>query len=391
MLRVIARLDSPSLVVVLTAAAYYLFIVARLSRHGYDAAYFVTAGDLFSDPRLVPRSLSVLTNSAGYDGQFYYRLALNPFTSQRTAFGITLDLPAIRQSRIGYPLLVWALSLGRLPLVAALMLIVNAAALCVIGWLGALYARSQGRHALWGLAFPLSAGLLLSMSRDLAESLAACFLFAGVLLVQRKREWLGAFMLCLAALTRETTLFYSALALAVGVWQHWRSRHAEQPLGPRHYLFFAAPLAVYGLWQVVMSVHWGMFAQSGRGLALDWPLAALAAFIISITPPLNHSQWTWWIELGFLAVFTLAVLWILRRLDGRMAFERASWLGYGAFALCWSSYIWVEDWAFMRPLMEFLLFGTMLLLAAPSRLRVPALAASLALWLLLARDIALYR
>jgi hypothetical protein len=388
--RVTAWLDSRRLVVILTAVAYALFIVARLRWHGFDVSYFVTAGDYYVDPRLVPGNLSVISNSGGYDGQFYYRLALDPFTGHAQAFGITLDEPPIRQSRIGYPLLVWALSLGRVPPVAAFMLIVNAVALCVIGWLGAVYARSQGRYALWGLAFPLSAGLLLSLSRDLTESLATCLLFAGMLLVHRKRQWLGAFVLCLAVLTRETTLLYSASALAAGLWRHWQSRHGQEPLGPRHYLIFAAPLAVYGIWEILMSVHWDRFAYTGRSVDFDWPGIALTVFVRYILPPVKHEQMLWLIELTFLAGFTLSALWILQKLEGRLPYERAAWLGYGAFALMWSDQLWSEDWAFMRALSEFSLLGTMLLLAAPSRLRLPVLAGSLALWLIVARD-ALYR
>ena len=67
----------------LTAVAYYRFIVARLGSRGCDVLYCVTAGDLFSDRGLVPRSLSVIPSSTGCDGRFYYRLALGPFTGQQ--------------------------------------------------------------------------------------------------------------------------------------------------------------------------------------------------------------------------------------------------------------------------------------------------------------------
>ena len=251
--------------------------------------------------------------------------------------------------------------------------------------------RSLGRHSLWGLTFPFCAGLLLSMSRDLTESLATCLLFAGILLIQRKREWLGAVLLCLAALTRETALVYSALALAVGLWHHWRSRRAQQPLGPRHYLFFAAPLVMYALWQAALSAHWGDFGWSRRGVGFDWPGAAIAAFIRTSFATATHEHVVWLIELTFLGVFALAVLWTLRTLGGRLTREAAAWLGYGVFALTWSQVVWREDWGYMRLLSEFLLLGTMLLLAAPFRLRVPVLAASLALWLFLATDVVLYR
>ena len=107
------RLDAPSLSLGLSAAAYMVFVLLRLRAHGYDPSYFVTAGDQFVDVARAPGSLSILKNSSGYDGQFYYRLALDPFTGRQTDFGITLDLPETRQSRIVYPLLVWLLSPGR--------------------------------------------------------------------------------------------------------------------------------------------------------------------------------------------------------------------------------------------------------------------------------------
>jgi hypothetical protein len=41
----------------------------------------------------------------GYDGQFFYRLALEPFSTAERVDGIAFDAPAYRQQRIGYPLL----------------------------------------------------------------------------------------------------------------------------------------------------------------------------------------------------------------------------------------------------------------------------------------------
>jgi hypothetical protein len=96
----------------IVSIVYLLFITARLSAHGYDTSYFVTAGDQFCDPNLVPKTLTVTTGSNGYDGQVFYRLALNPFTSTPTEFGVTFDSPQYRQQRIVYPFLVWVLSIG---------------------------------------------------------------------------------------------------------------------------------------------------------------------------------------------------------------------------------------------------------------------------------------
>src|SRR6202008_2110594 len=99
----------------------------------------------------VPRGLAVFPGT-GYDGQFYYRLALGPADLHRTAFGITMDAP-YRLQRIGYPALGWLAALGRHAWVPAALVAVNVLALGAIGLAGGMLARDCGRHALWGLLF----------------------------------------------------------------------------------------------------------------------------------------------------------------------------------------------------------------------------------------------
>ena len=108
--RALSALDRPVLAAVFTAAIYAVFIYLWLLASGYDASVFVQAGDRLTDPAAV--SIHVLPNSLGYDGQAYYRLALDPFTSRQDAYGIHLDNPPYRQQRILYPLLGWILSFG---------------------------------------------------------------------------------------------------------------------------------------------------------------------------------------------------------------------------------------------------------------------------------------
>src|SRR4030095_8355569 len=106
------RLDTPLIPLLIATVLGALFTLGMLLRSGFDASTFVTAGDKYCDPALVPDNLSVLKNSSGYDGQFYYRLALDPFTSRRTDFGVTLDIPSFRHQRILYPFMALALSAG---------------------------------------------------------------------------------------------------------------------------------------------------------------------------------------------------------------------------------------------------------------------------------------
>jgi hypothetical protein len=186
----------------LTAAAGGLFIFGMLRAHDFDASWFVTAGDRHCDAARVPPGLTVRPNSDGFDGQFYYRLALDPLTSRRTDYGITLDAPSLRHQRILYPLLAKMLSFGSERLLPWAMIAVNFSALCLLGWLGGLYARSLQKHALWGIFLPLYPGSLLTLTRDLVELSEVALLVGSLLLLRRGRHVTATLLLVLAVLTK---------------------------------------------------------------------------------------------------------------------------------------------------------------------------------------------
>jgi hypothetical protein len=88
---------------------------------------FALIGRHFADPASLPTNL-VLQPNLGYDGQFYYRLALNPFDLHATAYGITVDTP-YRFIRDGYPFLAWFLAAGQHDLVPVTLIAVNVLAI----------------------------------------------------------------------------------------------------------------------------------------------------------------------------------------------------------------------------------------------------------------------
>ena len=173
------RLDSPGWGR-LTAAVVLVFVALRLVANGEDLSAFVVAGDRFVDPRTAPAELTVHEDSSGYDGAFVYRLALDPFTDQQVAHGITLDNPPYRQQRIGLPVVSW--------LVAAATPLPTAAdpdpgqrpgpgrGRVVRG----RFARAYGRHASLGVLLAVLPGVLIGLARDLNEPLAWLGLLAGL-------------------------------------------------------------------------------------------------------------------------------------------------------------------------------------------------------------------
>src|SRR3989344_6203008 len=96
------RLNYPWLNMVFTALAYGIFLILLLAKFNYNPAYLISLGEKFANLNQIPRNL-VVWKADGYDGQFYYRLALNPFTSKKEEFGISIAIPSYRHQRIIYP------------------------------------------------------------------------------------------------------------------------------------------------------------------------------------------------------------------------------------------------------------------------------------------------
>jgi hypothetical protein len=77
----------------------------------HNIGNFILVGRHFADPTQLPAGIPVQPNY-GYDGQFFYRLALNPANLAQTAYGIRVD-HSYRFMRIGYPAITWLLSAGQ--------------------------------------------------------------------------------------------------------------------------------------------------------------------------------------------------------------------------------------------------------------------------------------
>lgn len=105
-------IDSPWRVAGFTALVYFIYLFIYLSFSSFNLSGFIWFGEKFIHAEEMPIEISGKISPYGYDGQFYYRLALDPFTTRVEDYGIKLDIPVYRQQRILYPLFVHILSFG---------------------------------------------------------------------------------------------------------------------------------------------------------------------------------------------------------------------------------------------------------------------------------------
>ena len=202
----LARANHPAVPGVIAFLGWLGYALARwqIWANGH-ITLFIMAGHTYTEPARLPHGVLRVPN-AGYDGQFYYRLALDPFNWHKTAFGITMD-QSYRYTRIGYPVLAWLASFGQHQLVPVALVAINLLGVAAMAVLGGIFARDSGRHALWGLAFAAYFGLVISVGRDTAEPLAEACMLGGLLAYRRTRPVLAAVLFAYGAITRETILF----------------------------------------------------------------------------------------------------------------------------------------------------------------------------------------
>ena len=365
-----SRLNRPLVPGVIAFLGWLGFALARwqIWAKGH-LSLFIMAGHVYTHRAQLPRGL-LLVPSAGYDGQFYYRLALDPANWHATAFGITMD-QSYRYTRIGYPLLAWIFSLGQHQLVPVVLVALNLLAVGAMALLGGMFARESGRHALWGLAFAAYFGLVISVGRDTAEPLAEACLLGGLLAYRRGTSpmyLLATALFTFGAITRETILFAPA-AIAVTRLIAMARRQAAPGLAD---LTWVVPAVGYGLVEVavhfVVKGEFPLLANSSRNLTV--PFTALvdalkydAAHINTAhLSPIDISL----LEYATLAIFILAGLTVLF-LTTAPAHERLAFVFFVLQLGLLSSQIWTSTFGDGRSLIEPYLMALVLLIATPRR------------------------
>ena len=330
---------------------------------------FIMAGHVYTHRAQLPRGL-LLVPSAGYDGQFYYRLALDPANWHTTAFGITMD-QSYRYTRLGYPLLAWIFSLGQHQLVPVVLVVINLLGVAAMAMLGGMFARQSGRHALWGLAFAAYFGLVISVGRDTAEPLAEVCMLGGLLAYRRGSTpmyLLATALFAYGAITRETILFAPA-AIAVTRLIAIARRRANPGVAD---LTWVVPAAGYGLVEVlvhfVVKGEFPLLANSSRNLTV--PFTALVDALKYNAAHINTAHLSpidiAMLEYATLAIFILAGLAVLA-VTTAPAHERLAFVFFVLQLGLLSSQIWTSTFGEGRSLIEPYLLALVLLVATPRR------------------------
>jgi hypothetical protein len=250
-------------------AAYAALALHAGAADGYRFFGPIRVGPFASASQLPPGATR--DASGGYDGQFYFYIAQDPFLTQPVT-AASLD-NSFRYRRILYPLTAWAFSLGQRDLLPVVLISLNVVAGTLLIGLLAAWAARNGRSPWWALVVAVSAGVWIPIVLDLAEPLGLVLLVAGL-----TAESAG--LLLAAALARES----AAVALGTELLRLLRLRAwtAAVPM--------AAGLVAFAIWTVFAqlaaagarghSLTPGFLSTPGPALALLHPDAVKLALLV---------------------------------------------------------------------------------------------------------------
>lgn len=367
---VLARLNHPAAASAIALVGWLAFVLARWQvwANGHITLFIMSGVKDYSHPsQMTPRISHV--PSQGYDGQFYYRFARNPFNWNPTAYGITVD-HNYRYTRIGYSLVAWIVSLGgNARLLPTVLVVLNLVFVAVMGYLGAKLATEHGRHALWGLAFVAYFGLVISVGRNTSEPLADACMLAGILAYRRSRYVWAALLIAYAVFTNEPILVLAVAFAVVRLWKIVVKKQAKPGLAD---LVWVLPGAVYVILQLAEKV---IVPGKSGGVAdftsnLTWPFGAL---VPGLYRDIARSSWTHLgmydynlIEFIALAIVVVAGLLVIRAAQVSLE-EKAAFVGFVLVEIVIaSSQYWYSTFGDGRTFIDAFLMAVLMLLATPA-------------------------
>lgn len=334
------------IVLFLTAATFLSVLYLYSLKFDKNITGFMVIGDYFEAPQIWTSQTLIHKGSVGYDGQFYYYIAHDPFILGNSYSHI--DFPAYRYQRIIYPLTAWLLSFGQPKLIPYMMVVVNLTGILLGTYFIILILKHYGRSPWYGLFYASFWGFLLCLLRSLPEPLAITFVVIAVYSYLKGKPIGQCIFLTLAALTQETTLMVTLAFLFyfLGKKEFRRS------------LYLLIPPLAYFLWQLYIYIHFQTFSFLGGTQNFGPPLWGITEKFLSL--------WQSGLSYEKLAelLFLLGILFLI----GVAFYEifkyyspfTVSFFGYALLTVFLNKLIWVEPWSYARATLGLLVFNLLI-------------------------------
>ncbi len=182
-------------------------------------------GPLYFPPEHADALRASVAAQEGYDGEFNYFMAFDPFLSRfrdrPATYKAFIDEPAYRYGRVGFPVLIRLFSAGDPRLFPAAVLWLILASHVVGAFFLFKIVVLMKRSPFWTFLYVLVPGFYYSLNLGLGESIGSAFILAGFYAYLRERVVPAAALFAAALFFRETNVL---VAIAIAAWELVRRR-----------------------------------------------------------------------------------------------------------------------------------------------------------------------
>jgi hypothetical protein len=228
---------------------YVIFLLLFIGKFDFNPSATVEFSQKFKNdlnislPNLSMPSDVVIYQNDGFDGQYYYTLALN-----HSLYNLkNMPMGANFIQRLLYPLLALVLSLGFAPLLPIMFIIINIMAVLISSYILMLLLKKYSANLNWVFLWSFSVGLLITASTDLTEPLMLVFIALSVYFWEQNKHYLATIFLSLSFLTKELAIaFYAAMLLYFIIFREWKKL-----------LIYSLAIIPFCIWELILFLNLG--------------------------------------------------------------------------------------------------------------------------------------
>lgn len=344
--------------ITISVISYLIILLVHLHLNNYDITRLIKAGDHYVKSSELKRVIYVNSNSFGYDGQFYYRLALDPLTNKETEDGITLDKPAYRQKRLIYPLISRLVSFKPSYIPYALV-IINLLGIAYLSYLSCKLVIIFKRKLIYSLIIPFYPGFIFTLYRDLTEIIAISLLFTGIIALNNKKNKLAVLFFVLSSFTKETTLIIPIGILLAYLFFNKKAN--------KNWLIISlVPIITYVIWHFVINYLWKNNGIDSLRTNLTIPLNGFFQLLKNLLFNPSNIIIVYIIEILFLLFFIYNVFVVLKN-SKVLLYIKTAWIAVIMLVAVLNYNVFEEDIAFMRSCAELYLIGCFILIKSNTK------------------------
>ena len=324
-------------------------IFGRLAFNHFDTSVFVVAGTKFAEEAKLPSSIKVYENK-GYDGQLYFKTALDLFKNEHED-GKSYQISSYRKQRILYPFISWIVAFGKPETLPTAMIVTNCICLIGIWFIFSCICKKFQINLFYSLIPLLYSGFHMSVGRDLAEPMEAFLILGLLFFITNKSSILFCIFATLAFFTKETTIVF---ILPITILMLINKYHSKN-LNWKFIALLSSPYIIFFIWKFYLLYHLGehylIHGTSNLGFPFwgllkgfyqyfnDISIKSMLAFSIALL----HLIWLVWL-------ISTVYPYIKKSFPDKSFtnYLEIAWVSWLVFSIFFSDKIFEDAWSFVR-------------------------------------------